>query len=216
MGAEGALTAIVLAAGQSRRMGAPNKLLLDVGGRPVLARVVAAFMATEVLRIVVVTGADREAVKGAMPETNRIRVVHNPEHATGMGSSIRCGVSAAEAGSNAFAICPGDLPLLTTETVRRVIRAFLGQEAPCIVRPRVDGLSGHPVLFDGAYRDELMQLQSDKGARDILWHHKQAVTYVDMDAPGAIRDVDTPLALRAVRAQLAADTSSSDGRESPA
>ena len=64
MGAEGALTAIVLAAGQSRRMGAPNKLLLDVGGRPVLARVVAAFMATEVLRVVVVTGADREAVKG--------------------------------------------------------------------------------------------------------------------------------------------------------
>jgi len=203
MGAEGMLTAIVLAAGSSHRMGTPNKLLLDVDGAPVLTRVIAALVAADVSCIVVVTGADREAVRAVIPDAHRTRAVHNPEYATGMGSSIRCGVSAAEAGSSALAICPGDLPLLTATTIRQVIRAFHEREAPCIVRPRVNGQPGHPVLFDRVFRDDLMHLQGDEGARHVLRQHKQALTYVDTEAPGAVRDVDTPQALRAVRARRA-------------
>ena len=210
MGAERSLTAIVLAAGQSRRMGAQNKLLLDVGGRSVLARAVSAFVDANVTSIIVVTGADRGAVKRAVPATDRVRLVHNPEYTAGMGASIRCGVSAIHAAAVGYAICPGDLPLLTSATIRRLLRAFREQAPPCIVRPRVDGQPGHPVLFDAAFRDDLLGLKGDEGARDVLRRHVQRVTYVDVDAPGTARDVDTPQALRTVRTQVGT-ASSSDG-----
>lgn len=205
------VTAIVLAAGRSRRMGAPNKLVLDVGGQPVVARVVSAFLAADIARVIVVTGADREAVIQALPDAAPIRFTHNPNYVRGMGASIHCGVSALDATSSGIVICPGDLPLLTADTIRQVRRAFYERATPRIVRPRVDGQPGHPVFFGRSFRGDLMQLQSDEGARAILRRHRRAVTYVDVEPPGAVRDVDTPEALRVVRAQWA-DTFPGSGR----
>jgi molybdenum cofactor cytidylyltransferase len=209
------VTAIVLAAGRSRRMGAPNKLLLEIGGHPVVSRVITAFLTADVARVIVVTGADREAVAKAIPDAAQVHLAYNPDYAAGIGASIRCGVSASEATSSGLAICPGDLPLLTADTIRQVLRAFYERASPCIVRPRVDGQPGHPVLFGRAFRGALMQLRGDEGARDILRRHGRAVTHVDVEQPGAVRDVDTPQALRAVRAQWA-DTFPETGREGSA
>lgn len=196
------LTAIVLAAGRSRRMGEENKLLLDVGGCSVLTRVLQAFTAAPVSDIVVVTGAQHEAVASVAAQESGVRVIHNDTYSSGMASSIRCGVQSAHPESDAYAICPGDLPLLTAETVRRLCEAFAAHPSPRILLPTCDGRQGHPVIFERSFRAALLGLRGDRGAREVLRDHEQAVVRVPVDDEGIFTDVDTPAALRAVRKHL--------------
>lgn len=203
------LAAIVLAAGTSQRMGEANKLLLDVGGRPVLARVLQAFAETPVASTIVVTGAQHEQVAAVVARERTGHVAHNRAYRSGMASSIRCGVRAAGAEVAGYVICPGDLPLLTAGTVRRLCEAFATNEPPRIVRPVCRGRPGHPVLFEQSFRDALLQLRGDRGAREVLQRHDDAVLQVEVEDDGIYRDVDTPEALRTVRRRARRRTRSS-------
>lgn len=205
------LTAIVLAAGQSQRMGERNKLLLDAGGRPVLVRVLEAFAEADVPAVIVVTGAEREQVTDVAASVSGIRVVHNAAYRSGMASSIRCGVQAAPLETDGYMLCPGDLPLLCADTVRRLVHTFSERPKPCIVRPTYREQPGHPVLFDRAFREELLDLQGDRGAREVLQRHAHALTQVDVEDEGVLRDVDTPEALRIVRQQIPDEPTPSSG-----
>ena len=211
MASDGSLTAIVLAAGQSQRMGEDNKLLLDVGGRPVLVRVLTAFVEAGVPDIIVVTGAERERVMETASTAGPMRFVHNAEYASGMASSIRCGVQSACSETGGYAICPGDLPLLRADTVHRLVQTFDAQQEPRIVRPRVDSRPGHPVIFGRSFREDLLQLQGDQGGREILQRREHATTHLNVEDEGVLRDVDTSETLRVVRQRIArASTSSLD------
>lgn len=197
------LAAIVLAAGTSQRMGEANKLLLDVGGRPVLAWVLHAFAETSATSTIVVTGAQHEQVAAVVTTRERMgRVTRNRAYRSGMASSIRCGVRAAGGEVAGFIICPGDLPLLTADTVRRLCEAFAANESPRIVRPVCRGRPGHPVIFDQSFRDALLQLRGDRGAREVLQRHDDAMVRIEVEDEGIYRDVDTPDALRAVRRRV--------------
>lgn len=196
------VTAIVLAAGRSQRMGTPNKLLAEVAGHPVLARVIRALADGGITDIVVVTGSDRARVAPLVRRIGAARLVHNPAYRTGMAGSIRCGVQAAGPAAEGYAVCPGDLPLLTGATVRRVGAAFGAHAARAIVQPHCHGRPGHPVVFDRSFRQALLRLEGDGGARPILQQHPEAVVPVAVNHPGIYQDVDTPNALRAVRERV--------------
>jgi molybdenum cofactor cytidylyltransferase len=202
MNTSGTLAAIVLAAGTSQRMGEANKLLLDAGGRPVLARVLQAFAGAPYATTIVVTGAQHEQVAEVATRAEDVHLAHNPAYRTGMASSIRCGIQAAGRPAAGYAICPGDLPLLTAPTVRRLGEAFATHVPPRIVVPICDERRGHPVLFDRSFRDALLQLHGDRGARALLRRHTDAIVTVDVEDDGIYRDVDTPDALRAARRHL--------------
>lgn len=196
-------SAIILAAGRSRRMGERNKLLLKIGGQPVLARVLRAFASAPVGEIIVVTGAQHERVSALVDRESGARVVHNEDYQSGMASSIRRGVRAAVPETAGYALCPGDLPLLSSPTVDRLCQAFAAQTAPRIVAPTYDGQQGHPVLFGASFREALLDLEGDRGARNLLRSDEAPLTRVPTEDEGILQDVDTPEALKRVRQRIA-------------
>lgn len=188
-------TAIVLAAGRSRRMGDRNKLLLEVGGQPVLVRVLEAFANAPVAEVVVVTGDHHDRVAALLDGEEPARIVQNPDVESGMASSIRQGVETVSRDADGFVICPGDLPFLSGDTVQRLCDVFAEQDAPRIVRPTYEERPGHPVLFDVSFRDALVSIHGDQGARSVVHRNETVLTRVPVDDEGICQDVDTPSAL---------------------
>ncbi len=182
---------VLLAAGASRRMGGTNKLLLPVGGRPMVRRPAEALVGAGLEPVIVVLGRDADAVAEALAGLP-VRQVRNPDPDEGMGGSLRRGCEALPAGADAVAVALGDLPGLRPEAVRRVVEAFRRSPRGIAV-PVHRGRRGHPVVLDlGRYRAELLALGGDRGARSLLRTHPHDVLEVPVDDPGVVADVDTP------------------------
>lgn len=202
---------LVLAAGQGRRMGGPQKLLLPYQGVALVRRAAEALLGAGLSPVVVVVGADAEAVEGEL-RGPRLQVIRNPRHAEGMGTSVAAGVAALGSGVGAVAVALGDMPRLRADTVRALHRAFLATGRGIAV-PLWEGRRGHPVLFDlTRYRPHLLGLTGDEGARSVLQSCPDDVLEVPVDDPGVVLDVDTPEDF----SQLAAEPGTGyKGREPP-
>ena len=197
MGEGAKIVGLVLAAGASRRMGPDrNKLILRIGDRPLLRRVVDVFRDAEVAPIFAVLGHQADAVEPTLG--GGIDVIRHEDWAEGMGSSIACGVSSIEATHHpdAFLLCVGDLPGLRASALRSVRDVFAREgNADSIVVPTFEGSDGHPVLFGRSHAKALAALQGDLGARKILEANASSVIRVPIADDGILSDVDTPEAL---------------------
>jgi molybdenum cofactor cytidylyltransferase len=183
------ISAIVLAAGRSRRMGS-QKLLLPVGGEPMIARVVDAVLAGPVDDAVVVVGNDGARIAEALAG-RRVRFVANPDPEGEMLSSVRCGLRALPQGCEAALVVLGDQPGLTAEVVAALVRAFRGSGRGIVV-PTHRGRRGHPVLIAARYRDQVLARYDGVGLRGLLKAHHDDVLEVGVFAPAVIEDVDEP------------------------
>jgi molybdenum cofactor cytidylyltransferase len=186
------VAALVLAAGSSRRMAGENKLLAPVGGVPMLRRAANAALASRCAGVVVVTGFAADAVRDALAGLD-LEFVHNPAHESGMASSLRAGLAALAAETDAAVVVLGDMPGIDAGHIDRLIAAFDPQQ-PKIVVPIKDGRRGNPILWPRAYFAEMQQVQGDVGARDLLQRHAAQVAAVACDDE-IFADVDTPAAL---------------------
>jgi len=192
------LEGIILAAGESRRMGFP-KPLLDIRGRTFIEQI-ALTMLKVVPRIVIVIGAERGRVRAAIPADKRIEIVENPDYSEGQLSSLKAGLGAVRAGAAGAMVHLGDHPMVRVETFRAVVDSYNRSRKPIAVA-RHDGRRGHPVIFDRALFGELMSAPDREGARFVVNADPSRVTYVDLDDPGINLDLDTPADL--ARAGLA-------------
>jgi molybdenum cofactor cytidylyltransferase len=192
------VTAVVLAAGRSSRMGDQNKLVVDVFGTPMIARVVDALLGSSVERVVVVTGHERERVEAALAGRG-LTFVHNPDYATGMSTSLRAGVRALGPEVDAALVCLGDMPWIAPAHVDALIDAFQPVEGREICVPVYQGKRGNPVLFAARFFDEMSQLEGDVGARALIDAHAEVVFQVPVDQSGVLVDVDTVAALERLR-----------------
>lgn len=181
---------VVLAAGRSTRMGARDKLRLPLGEKAVLEHSVLSALHAGAGEVLVVTGPHDYA---AMLEPYRVRIVPNHDHDEGMASSIRAGVECADAGASAYGILLGDMPFIRPETIAGL---FQHVDARAIVVPHYEGKAGHPVLFAGRYRDDLLGLHGDVGARSVLRRYPEHIVRVETGDPGILRDIDTEDAFR--------------------
>jgi molybdenum cofactor cytidylyltransferase len=192
------VTAVVLAAGRSSRMGDQNKLVVDVFGAPMIARVVDALLGSSVERVVVVTGHERERVEAALAGRG-LTFVHNPDYAAGMSTSLRAGVRALGPEVDAALVCLGDMPWIAPAHVDALIDAFQPVEGREICVPIYQGKRGNPVLFAARFFDEMSQLEGDVGARALIDAHAEVVFQVPVDQSGVLVDVDTVAALERLR-----------------
>ena len=182
---------VVLAAGYSARMPGANKLTLELDGVALIARVVDAALASTATDVVVVTGSEAEAVSSALG-ARAVRIVHNPDYAAGVGTTIAAGISALPEDTTCALICLGDLPRLRADHFDAVIRAFDPPQGRTLCVPVHDGRRGHPVLFGARPFDALRAFASDMGARHILERHADAVYEVEVDDAAVTQDIDTP------------------------
>jgi molybdenum cofactor cytidylyltransferase len=181
------------------RMGTPKALLPDADGRPFVARIVRTFAAAGLDRLVVVTGAQHEAIVAALSADGAaasVSCVRNPDPARGQISSLWVGMDAVMDASSrprldALLMTLVDVPMVRTSTVRAVVDAWRASQAP-IVRPAIGDRHGHPVLFDRAVFDELRRAPLDEGAKAVVHAYADRVVNVPVDDEGCLIDVDTP------------------------
>jgi len=189
------LASIILAAGDSTRMGRPKALLPDPDGRPFVARLVRTFAAAGLHDIVVVTGslhgAIAEAIAADQPPVAP-NLVNNPQPALGQVSSLWIGLdAAARPGVEGVLMTLVDIPLVRASTIQKVIDEWTRSRAP-IVRPAVGDRHGHPVLFDRLLFDALRHAPITEGARVVVHANADRIVNVQVDDEGCLLDVDTP------------------------
>lgn len=189
------VSAVLLAAGASRRMGGVNKLLLDIDGTPMVRRTAAAILASGVAELVVVLGHDREAVAGALHGLS-LKSVFNAHHGDGQVTSVRAGLAAVSPVSDAVMMCLADQPLLGAEDYRRLIAAFAALPPGLIAVPTVDGERGNPVVLPAALKDEVLGRGVKFGCRNLIRDNPGLVAPVEMQNRSFLVDIDTPDDLR--------------------
>lgn len=189
------LAAIILAAGDSTRMGRPKALLPDPDGRPFVARLVRTFGAAGVRDVIVVTGSLHAAIADALAADEPSiapTLVNNPQPALGQVSSLWMGLdAAARRGADGMLMTLVDIPLVRASTIEKVIDAWTRSRAP-IVRPAVGNRHGHPVLFDQVVFDALRHAPITEGARAVVHANADRIVNVQVDDEGCLLDVDTP------------------------
>ncbi len=188
------IAAIVLAAGQSRRMGATNKLTAPVDGKPMVAHAVDAALASSVANVVVVTGHQAAEVRAAIGD-RPVDFVENPDFAEGLSASLKVGVAVLPEGVDGAVVCLGDMPRVTGADLDRLIGAFNPLEGRAIVVPTWNGKRGNPVLWDSRFFPAMGDLSGDVGAKHLIGENEEVVAEVPMDQAGVLLDVDTPDAL---------------------
>lgn len=188
------VAAIVLAAGRSSRMRGPNKLLADVGGVPLVRRVVARVAASQAAPVIVVTGHQRAEVARAL-EGIDARFVHNEAFGEGIASSVKAGIAAVPEECDGALVCLGDMPLVGAGLIDALIDRFAPDAGALIVVPVSGGRRGNPVLWSRRFFPELMALEGDVGARHLIDRRGEAVAEVAVEGDGAFVDIDTPEAL---------------------
>jgi len=194
------ITAIVLAAGKSSRMGS-NKLLADLKGKPLLRHSVESLKASSVHNIIVVTGNEPERVQSALAPLD-VTLVHNMNFAEGLSTSLKRGLAAVPAETDAVLVCLGDMPLIDAQTIDRLVAAFNVAEHRTICVPTFEGKRGNPVLWGRQHFITIDEIEGDQGARLLLDALSDEVVEVEVKTQAVLIDVDTPQALQDIRSAL--------------
>jgi molybdenum cofactor cytidylyltransferase len=190
------IAAVVLAAGSSTRMGRP-KLLLPLGSKSLVRRVVEEVLASRIDRVLVVTGPDGEKLVATLAPLP-IEPVDNPDHRNGLSTSVRAGLGALGADAEAAVMVLADQPFVDRTVFDGLIETYRSSGA-AIVQPRYAGQPGNPILWDRSTFGELMAQEGDQGGRTLLRRWSERVVQRDFPDPVMAADVDTPDAYEAAR-----------------
>ncbi|MDE0331378.1 MAG: nucleotidyltransferase family protein [Nitrospinae bacterium] len=188
------VTAILLAAGLSKRLGR-NKLLLPLGGETVVRKTAKAVCESAVSQVILVTGHEEALVKQAV-EGLDVRIAHNPRYAGGQSTSMIAGIEAASEDAEAYLFVLGDQPLLTPEIVDRLIARYEESRPDALVAaPVFQKKRGNPTLFAASLKDELLQTSGDAGGRNIIQRLKtespEKIVFLELPNDDIFLDIDT-------------------------
>lgn len=185
------ITAIVLAAGISSRMGTPKQLLM-YQGRPLLRHVVENLRKSQVDEIIVVLGHQGAEVADALKGLP-VRIIINEDYGAGQSTSVKAGLQALPASDGdrrGVLFFLGDQPFVKPETINLLIEHYRQQGG--IIAPYYQGTRGNPILFDQKFFSEFQALTGDVGAREIISRHPEDLQKVDVPDRGVLQDIDTP------------------------
>ena len=181
------ITAVILAAGTSSRLGRP-KQLLQFGDRTVIEHIVDRVLSTSAERVIVVLGHAAEEIGKTLGD-RAVETVINPDYRTGQASSLTAGIRAA-GDSEAIVVLLGDQPGISSIAVENVIAEWRKSGKP-IVMSRYGSNRSHPILFDRSVYLELLEIRGDQGARDVIRRDPTRVTTADSGSPDLPPDIDT-------------------------
>ena len=183
------ICAIVLAAGESRRMGC-QKLLLPFGGKTVIGHVVDELLRSDIEAVYVVVGHQGNRIAEEL-SPRPITIVANPDYKRGMLSSVRCGLQALPQQCETVVVALGDQPAITSELVNDIVRASSSTDKQILV-PTYQGKRGHPLLFSIHYCDEIMTSFDTVGLRGLLLAHPEDIFELSVSTPDVLSDMDYP------------------------
>ena len=182
------ISAILLAAGESRRMGTP-KQLLTFRGKTFVETCVDNLLASEIAEVIVVTGHRDDEVTRAVGN-RQVRYAHNDNYRSGMASSIKSGIRAVSSDCKACIVALVDQPRIGPDVVNAVIENY--QSPSLIVIPTYNGKKGHPVLLDLTLRDEILQMDDNEGLRQVVHAHQAETSLLEVSSNAILEDCDFP------------------------
>ena len=190
------IAAVVLAGGRSTRFGA-NKLVADLGGKPMVRRVVEAALGSAASPVLVVTGHQDAETRQALTGLDVV-LVHNPDYAEGLSTSLKAGIAAVPPEAAGALVLLGDMPQIAPAHLDQLIAAF-PDRAGVVIVPVHAGKRGNPVLWPRAFFPAMLALEGDAGAKRLLTAHADCVREVDLGTDAIFLDVDTAEALAHLR-----------------
>ena len=183
------ICALLLAAGESRRMGKP-KLLLPFGQKTIVEHIVDNILQSRADKILVVLGSHREEILSKILDRPVLSVI-NHRYKEGMLSSIQAGFAALPKDTEAALVCLGDQPFIPKTVLDRLIASYERTQKG-IVLPVYKNRRGHPVLIDMKHKQEVLKLSPDIGLRALVHNHPQDVLEVKVETPNILKDIDKP------------------------
>ena len=183
------ITAILLAAGQSKRMNGENKLTKKIKNIPLIKCALNNILKSSINEIVVVLGYQSEIIEKLIDKNDKIKFVFNPNFKNGIASSIKKGIENLSKKTDAFFISLGDMPSINYDTYNKLIEYKKNQK---IIVPMFKGQKGNPVLFPKSFTKKISSIRGDYGAKKILEMNSKEVFNLEIDDPGIIKDVDIP------------------------
>lgn len=185
------IAAIALAAGESQRMGADNKLHLPIEGEPLLRRSLKTLLASNIDEAVVVLGHDQETTR-ALVDDLPLRFVYNNAYESGQMTSVHCGLASLKRTYDGVMVALGDQPALAVADINYLINAYLNRSHGEVVVPTFDGERGNPIILSERCRADILAGTRNLGCRKFIEKNPELVCKVEMPGPGVVIDLDTP------------------------
>ena len=171
------ISAILLAAGQSKRMNGENKLTKEVHGIPLIKHSVKNILASSIDELIVVLGHQKETIEKLIDKDEKIKFVFNKGFESGIASSIKIGLNNLSEKTEAFFICLGDMPMVNPNIYNQLIKSINKRE---IIVPTYKGQQGNPVLFAKSMKEKIINISGDVGAKKILELNKNKILNVEV------------------------------------
>lgn len=184
----GSIGAIILAAGESKRMGFP-KMLLPLYGKTMLENVIGNVAGSEVDEMIVVLGGGPEELKEIVKNMSA-KYCYNENYTNGMLSSVQCGFRNISAELDAVLVFQGDQPFITVAVANRVIEAYKSSDKGIVIAT-YNTKRGHPILIDKKYRNMIEKLDASEGLRSLASLYPDDVLEIETDTEVILRDIDT-------------------------
>ena len=187
------ISAVILAAGESRRMGKQNKLLLPVSGEALLVKLIKSVCDSDVGQVIVVIGHEAEKIRRKL-NNFPLSFVYNPNFSEGMTTSIKSGVKEVSPDCDGYMICLADMPFINTSEINKLIHAYDQnriKEKRLIVIPVYQGHRGNPVLFSTEFREDILEHKMEFGCKGVIMKNFESVKEIEMDDDSMLLDVDT-------------------------
>tara|TARA_Y100000590_G_scaffold305063_1_gene344067 strand:+ start:4626 stop:5198 length:573 start_codon:yes stop_codon:yes gene_type:complete len=182
------ISAILLAAGQSKRMINENKLTKKIKGMPLIKHAVKNILDSQVDELIVVLGFEKEIIEKLIDKNKKIKIVFNENFKKGMASSIKKGLNELSIKTDAFFICLGDMPAVSKNTYNQLINFKNKNE---IIVPIYKNQQGNPVLFSQSIKEKIMSISGDSGAKKILKTNQDKIFKLKIEDEGITKGFDT-------------------------
>ena len=182
------ISAILLAAGQSKRMDGENKLTKEIKGIPLIKLSVKNILASSVDELIIVLGYQKEIIEKLIDKNEKIKFIFNKDFESGIASSIKTGLDNLSEKTEAFFICLGDMPMVNHDIYNQLIKSKDNKE---IIVPTYKGQQGNPVLFDKSMKEKIMIITGDVGAKKILELNKDKILNLEINDQSITKGFDT-------------------------
>lgn len=178
---------IILAAGKGRRAGF-GKLSRKINQKSMLEHVAKTAYDSNLYDTIIITGYERIFAEKIANKFG-FKSFYNPNYSKGMSTSLKLGVTCLPRNCEAFCIILGDMPYIKTSTINSLIFTFMNSKKDIVV-PKYKNQRGHPVAISVKYKKQILDIQGDKGARDVIESNLENVLFVDVDDEGILKDID--------------------------
>ena len=182
------ISAILLAAGQSKRMDGENKLTKKIQGIPLIKLSVKNILASSIDELIIVLGHQKEIIEELIDKKEKIKCVFNKNFESGMASSIKIGLDNLSEKTESFFICLGDMPMVSHDIYDQLIKS---KDKKKIIIPTYKGQQGNPVLFDRSMKEKIAEITGDSGAKKILDKNREKIFNFEINNETILKNYNT-------------------------